>query len=187
MSTSEHYFAYVAGPFFNSEQDGWLSHIEASLAHLNLPFFSPRLSCKCPPDATKEMRQQVISSNCGAIDKSVFMFCLLDYLMPEDQKALPIPDTGTVWEMGYAYASYELTGIPFIVGVYQNGPPKNVNLMLSETMQGYLSDIKEFEEFVREASKCDPRTFQNIMHGNEDPVMPANLLERLHQWTGQIV
>jgi nucleoside 2-deoxyribosyltransferase len=49
-----------------------------------------------------------------------------------------IPDSGTVWEMGYAYGHH----IP-IIGYYMSTPPK-MNLMLAFACKGIVKDIFKF-------------------------------------------
>ena len=74
---------------------------------------------------------------------------------------LNLPDTGTVWELGFAKMLKISRGVndgdpprPQIVA-YSVGAQTKVNLMLSMSCDGYLSGWKELEAFIRDGELAE--------------------------------
>lgn len=153
---------YVASPFFNSAQLGNVQTIEKILTDHKVPFFSPRSIGVLTPKAGVGSRRAILDGNIAALSASSCVLAVLEWLFPEgeamhgthqkdDEYGVPkwvargaplnLPDTGVVWETGWAYAK----DIP-IVGIRWS-PGGKLNVMLTETLTGVLtgeSDVKEF-------------------------------------------
>lgn len=163
---------YLAGPFFNPAQLGLMTSIEAILDCAEVPYFSPRLHTKAPVgEERKELGawDAVLEANIGAIEEASILLAILDYALPNNQtvtvnvhtsdyeenhgepvvirKPVVIPDTGTVWELGFAFA----TGIP-AVGFFQQ-KPERMNLMLTNTLDALLIGLPAVYNFVRPPAK----------------------------------
>jgi nucleoside 2-deoxyribosyltransferase len=105
---------YLAGPFFNPEQIDTIHRIE-NLCKLNhVDFFSPRLECMCPPDATEEQRRYSFEANVFHIVNAKYILARIDDF-----------DPGTMWEMGYA----SRCGVPTYAFTTVEG--RGLNLMLA--------------------------------------------------------
>lgn len=119
---------------------------------------SPRKVFVCKPDADKETREHVFKGNVDSIHRADLVIALLDYELPEgdslnicERNRLPdyqigaqvsIPDSGTVWEMGHAYASCKP-----VLGLYLNKEVK-LNLMLAECCTWVLDSYDKLEEWL---------------------------------------
>jgi nucleoside 2-deoxyribosyltransferase len=124
---------YLAGPFFNSEQKRVMGEIESHCLKIGMSFFSPRLNCICPPDATEEVRCNVFRENCGGVYESLFVLARIDDF-----------DPGTVWEMGLAY------GVNIPVYAYTTVKGRGLNLMLAQGCEGFLIGLESVKKFLSE-------------------------------------
>lgn len=159
---------YIAGPLFNPVQHATLEWMETTLTALRLPFYSPRLHSGSA-ELTPEQRQdpaawlRVFYRNLDELHTCDLLFAVLTYGMEPGRKlricqhaqedeafepfileqlpSIAIPDTGTVWEMGY----FRALGKP-IVGYYEERP-KALNLMLAHGTQGVLCTRLNAERF----------------------------------------
>lgn len=122
---------YLAGPFFNEEQVSVASKLETLSEAAGLDFFSPRLRCCCPPDATFAQRAMSFSMNVEAIKQSDLVIARIDDF-----------DPGTMWEIGFAYAN----GRP--VFAYTTVPGRGLNLMLAQSCKGFMCGFDELKSFV---------------------------------------
>lgn len=122
---------YLAGGFFDPEQIEVAEHIEQICRDRNLPFFSPRLECFCPPDATPEQRRKTFQMNIENIESAAFVFARIDDF-----------DSGTMWELGYAFRSrikcYAYT-------VFED---RGLNLMLAESGMKLVQGWERIEKFL---------------------------------------
>jgi len=123
---------YLAGPFFNPEQIEVADRIESACIILNIPFFSPRLECFCPPNATPKQRAQTFQMNIINIDCAKFVFARIDDF-----------DPGTMWELGFAFSR----NIPCFG--YTVVPDRGLNLMLAESGMKLVQGWKNIEDFLR--------------------------------------
>ncbi len=148
---------YLAGPFFNSAQVKFIAWLEEQLEARGIPYFSPRLS-EVSVRLRKEgfspqIAAEIFAVNLTKLDEAEAVLAVLDWLLPpgrtlalieKDEASgtpLPgeptfflqecqIPDSGTVWELGVAYAN----DIPS----YVISTGKEPNLMLIQGATGVL-------------------------------------------------
>lgn len=171
---------YLAGPFFNTLQVKHVERFEQFMDDNDIGYFSPRLECLCPPDASKAQQEKTFQANKLGIRKGRGVIALLDYLQdgentirvckptallhepcPEHNASccgygedalqdvdvisgpLMLPDTGTVFEMGYAEAfSKPILGVRLSEGA---GPP---NLMLARSCTGFVTNLEDALEAI---------------------------------------
>jgi nucleoside 2-deoxyribosyltransferase len=135
--------AYLAAPFFSAEEIAVCKSIERTVQPFKQTnLFSPRIEAEHLQGQIHErtVRMQIFQENLLAIEDSAVIFAWIDRI-PQDGASLcvahpdraelipvQIPDTGTVFEIGYAKALGKQ--IHFLTT--RSGPPKGVNLMLSE-------------------------------------------------------
>lgn len=122
---------YLAGPFFTEEQKKTMEIVEL-LAHMaELDYFSPRLRCLCPPEATPEQRAYTFNMNVNAIDLcDLVLACIDDF------------DPGTMWELGYAFHAKRP------VYAYSMVPGRGLNLMLAQSCKGFLNGAGQLADFM---------------------------------------
>jgi nucleoside 2-deoxyribosyltransferase len=110
---------YIAGPFFNPRQVATVEMVEAALeqrAHC-LTYFSPmRMGILSP---SKQDAKRIFDGNIKALKECDSMIAIID-----DR------DTGTIWEMGYAYA----TGIDTIT--FTNND-YGLNVMIGQSIRAH--------------------------------------------------
>lgn len=121
---------YLAGPFFNEEQLNNIKEIENLCKITKHKYFSPRLELILKPNATLKERENVFKSNIQNIQNSKLVLACID-----DN------DTGTIWEIGYAYAINK----PTVLYTFKN---KKVNVMLAQSCKGFIDGYKNIELFL---------------------------------------
>lgn len=146
---------YVAGPFFNDEQRTLMTAVELALDGASQRMFCPRLELEVTADSSQEEMNRAFEGNVKALRECDAVVAVMDYLLPANEilclhnydtgvnVPLALPDVGTVWEIGYAYAQQEF--VP-LIGVWKE-PPKRLNLMLIQTFNLCLFSLKDFERF----------------------------------------
>lgn len=130
MSIDKRGNIYLAGPFFNSEQLGAMERVEKLLDKLKLPYYSPRKHLILKPKASWDERKAVFNENIDAIAESKLMLACTEW-----------PDTGTNWEMGFAFA----LRIP-VVGFTHKAD--KINVMLAQSCAGFLTSEDSLEKFL---------------------------------------
>jgi nucleoside deoxyribosyltransferase len=85
---------YLAGPFFNEEQEERISYIENLLDTLNFDVFSPRKASKITKGCSQDDMLDTFRGNVTHIDDADFVLAILDG-----------NDAGTLFECGYAFAN----------------------------------------------------------------------------------
>ena len=122
---------YLAGPFFNEEQEERINYLEDLLDKYNFSIFSPRQASRIKPGCSQEDMIETFKGNTLNIDNADFVLAVLD-----DK------DVGTVWETGYAYAKK----IPVLYFNETRPADKGPNLMLAmSTLLPFIMQNKEIE------------------------------------------
>lgn len=164
---------YLAAPFFNPAQVALVERIEQLFEHNCVELFSPRKhpanTSGKPIDA--DTAEDIFNGNIEGIQKARGVLAVLDYLLPEPQQLrlvapatiddsehagsvevfrpasgpLALPDSGTVWEMGHAYAMMDIVG-------FTTNPHARLNLMLTQSCSGVLCGFGRLATWV--ADKC---------------------------------
>jgi nucleoside 2-deoxyribosyltransferase len=139
---------YLAGPFFNSAQIDLIRDVEDALTLHGVNHFSPRkIGLNSNPATSKptpEQAEQIFKKDYQEICASTHVLAVVDWALPPGQSVrlcrddipgnthLQVPDSGTVWEMGCAYA----LRVPVIL--YTANPSKQMNLMLTQSATGVI-------------------------------------------------
>lgn len=125
---------YLAAPFFNEAQLQRLTLIEEQLQKQQIAFFSPRLIGGVLNDMPEAQRAAslagVFKSNVDGIEQSSMVFAGID-----DK------DTGTTWEMGYAYGC----AVPIVTYSWEK---VKANLMLAQATDLHLNGHGAVSHFV---------------------------------------
>lgn len=134
---------YIASPFFNEKEIGYLEEVEQILLNKGINFYSPRLN----EDRNEEVCQkswwskQTFLNDVKNINSSdcVVMLYHGNY-----------SDSGTSWECGYAYGIHK----PVIVIHLCENEDNGSNLMIHEGCHANLLSIKELEEYDFDKLAC---------------------------------
>jgi len=119
MSNNKGLKIYIAAPFFNEEQLDVVRKIELMLEDKGIEFFSPRSEgtlIKMSKEARAEKMGEMFRSNVDHMDWCTHCIAVIDDY-----------DTGTVWEMGYLYATNKR------IVTYSNNY-HGINVMLNESI-----------------------------------------------------
>lgn len=125
---------YLSGPFFSTSQEEFVTRLEELLTNKGLHFFSPRrganavemnaiLGAGAQPGP--KLRHRVFLDNMLNIDKAMLLVAFIDDF-----------DTGTLWELGYAYKAE----IPAITVTNQS---YEMNLLLADSVIGHCKGIED--------------------------------------------
>lgn len=149
---------YIAAPFFNEAQLHLVRCIEQVFDQEGVLAFSPRLQHgeKPEPIKSRDQARQVFDENYHAIVACTSMLAVVDWMnkagesirsvtertlyTPEGREfdhvsgPLNLPDTGTVWEMGAAFALQR----PVIMYTQRPRTAK-LNIMLTESCRGMVA------------------------------------------------
>jgi nucleoside 2-deoxyribosyltransferase len=158
---------YLAGPFFNSESVRILQEMLKVLEKESCKVFAPmRDGILCPKNADAAMRRKVFELDIKKIEEADLVVALLDYPLPINQNLLlrvrspngikdvsvHFPDSGTVFEMGYAFAlsaqrrSQGQPGLP-VIGF--TSCKQGLNLMVTECCAAIATSFQELQDLVR--------------------------------------
>ena len=178
---------YLAGPFFNEEQKELIKSVTRALEDAACVVFSPmRDGGICPPDAGPDQVTETYKANVDNIITAEFVFAILDYKLPDWQALIAIdktngetvspplslPDTGTVFEMGYAIARQ----VPVIT--FSEAEPKRINLMLSEPTEGHVVGVSNIKSAIGALAYA--------FATNQDTAIAWNWFNREYKYQGQI-
>lgn len=123
---------YLAAGFFNERQLEDVKAVENILTNNMMDYFSPRQhQFEELEFGSLEWRYATFDNDVEHIREADVMVAIVD----EDY------DSGTVWEIGYAYS----VGVPIVL-VDVTGTNK-ANLMLTESVTAYLQGIHELEAY----------------------------------------
>ena len=117
---------YIAAPFFKSEQLATVVALENLLSHNGITYYSPRSEGKLQdmtPEQRKERMSYLFNQNIAHLDWCTHVLAVIDNY-----------DTGTVWEMGYAFAKHKQI-VTFTDHYY------GINVMLNESIVGHCQKV----------------------------------------------
>ncbi len=126
---------YIAAPFFNEYQVSVVEKIKRLLDDLDYKYFSPKdanpVIDPTPSDSklNPELKKKIFMNNVDAMKFSSLAIAVIDDF-----------DKGVIWEMGFLYS----LGIP-IIG-YTNFADRGMNLMLEESVIGFVHGINELKD-----------------------------------------
>ncbi len=155
-------YIYLAGPFFNDIQESWAMDLALTLRNRGYHIYAP-VDEKF--DGKTELKaNDIFTRDIEWLLSSKIVLAQLDYPLEESKvltildqnkwrhRPISFPDSGTVWEMGYAFAK----NIP-VIG-YLRKPSLFLNLMLAQGLTGYIEEDL-LEPFQKEG------IFWNLIQG----------------------
>jgi len=126
---------YCAGPFFNPRQVEIANKIADLLRKSGFEAFAP-VEEKFMEGGRLDAKM-IFDRNIEWLDKSDAVFAQMDYPLDNGHDSV-LPDSGTVWEMGYAFAKK----IPVIGYTWEH--KEKINLMLAQSIMG-IFDFSNME------------------------------------------
>ena len=126
---------YLASPFFNEEQLNFVKELEQAFEKEGLEYFSPRsegILIEMTPEEKEKKMTEIFKSNVTNITKSRLVVAVIDDW-----------DTGTVWEMGFAYGIY----IP-IMTISNNN--YGLNIMVRQSVKSHNTKIENLIINIKE-------------------------------------
>ena len=163
---------YLAGPFFNNIQFDWAHQVAGMAREAGYTVFAP-IEGGLVGEFTRSAAKSIFGRNEKQIHECDLVMAQIDWPMPEDQEIwcvdkivrddrnggipwgrfkfgpIHVPDSGTVWEIGMAYA----IGKPIVA--YTIGHAGKLNLMLEFACKGFLSGEQEIERFLKTGIPVD--------------------------------
>lgn len=141
---------YIAAPFFNAAELSVVQAIEEICAHCGISHFSPR---RDQPQLTRSLRGKARKQRA----RGIFLRNVLELkLATRILACIDDFDPGTIWEAGTAWGMREASLVyrPTIVGFSTKG--HGLNLMLSESFDGFLKNLQEVEAYLCDSIKMRP-------------------------------
>jgi nucleoside 2-deoxyribosyltransferase/predicted secreted protein len=123
------YRVYLAAPLFSEGERAYNLSIARNLRNNFFDVFLPQESGDDSHTRTKEEQSRIFSENLHALEKSDIIVAVIDGADA---------DSGTAWEMGYAYAQKKQV-ISLRTDFRRAGMYEKVNLMLEESAWGITS------------------------------------------------
>lgn len=130
---------YLAGALFSEAERDFNKKLQRMMLDLGFDVFLPQEDAEDNKDQRIDRNQSAIFNNCfGGLQKSDMVVTVLDGVDV---------DSGTAWELGYAYATGKK-----IVGIRTDfriqTPDERVNLMIQETLTDFVDSIEELEKVL---------------------------------------
>ena len=142
----------MASPGFSIEEKVLLKHYEEALESAGYIVFSPFRDAPVVDFKIKENRKKIYEANAKAIEEADWIVVNLDFTTIAGKYPIPIPDTGTVWEIGmasglrrYRESSGSIISCPNIIAI-TSSQAWGINIMLEHSVQGFVSGIDRFFE-----------------------------------------
>lgn len=157
---------FIASPLFNERQIAVIQMIEEALMAVHIPFYSARLHSGTGELGfldTGDKARRVYNSNIEGLMECNIVIVVLDYLLAPGKelfvretvgqgvgvqnREIPvgIPDTGTVFELGFMVARQQRGEDVFVAGYTTRS---KLNLMVTQAMQAVFTLQSELETWI---------------------------------------
>lgn len=124
---------YLASPFFNDTEIRTMQEVLSILREKDLDVFAPyENQNKHLEFGSTEWRRMTFQGDVDGIDSSDLVVAIIDQGNYDD--------SGTAWEIGYAYAK----GIPVVV---VNTTGETINLMIADSLYAILTSLEEVSNY----------------------------------------
>jgi nucleoside 2-deoxyribosyltransferase len=135
---------YLAGALFSQAERDFNKKLQQMMLESGFSVFLPQEDAEDNKDQRVERNQSAIFAGCFAgLQKSDMIVTVLDGVDV---------DSGTAWELGYAYAE----GKP-IVGIRTDfriqTPDEKVNLMIQETLDDFVDNVEDLKRVLEKYKK----------------------------------
>jgi len=141
---------YTAGPFFNDVQEAHAFALAQQLRDLGFGVYAP-VEEKFREGEPGRGAVEIFDRNILWMTYSDVCLFQLDYPMTpgcelhvcdgKEPTPISLPDMGTVWELGFAFALKKWRAVTLIG--YYTGPVPKVNLMIAQSLDGIAENITD--------------------------------------------
>lgn len=131
---------YIASPFFNEEQLLLVQAVEAVLDFNNMPYYSPRsegVLMNMTPEQKKARMKYIFEKNVEMLNHCDKIVAIIDNY-----------DTGTVWEIGYAYSRFK----PIITLTDKD---YGLNVMIAQCVVAHCKSVEQIPQAVKGSLQQD--------------------------------
>ena len=130
---------YIAAPFFTQTQLIAVEMVENIIRKHGMAFYSPRLDgvlMTMTPEQRLANAPKTFKRNCVQIANAASVLAILDER-----------DSGTTWELGFAYAvrRYTLNSHSFRIFGYRNNPAPTMNIMLRQCLDAFVESPDQLD------------------------------------------
>ena len=134
---------YIAAPFFTQTQLIAVEMVENIIRKHGMAFYSPRLDGvlqNMTPDRRLANAPKTFKRNCVQIANASCVLAILDER-----------DSGTTWELGFAYACrrYTLVDNRFRIFGYRNNPAPTMNIMLRQCLDAFVESPDQLDLLLK--------------------------------------
>ncbi|WNY28258.1 hypothetical protein MmiEs2_04420 [Methanimicrococcus stummii] len=131
---------YLAGALFSQAEREFNKNLQKIMTEMGFSVFLPQEDAEDNKDQRNDRNQSGIFNNCfGGLQKSDLVVAVLEGVDV---------DSGTAWELGYAYAQKKP-----IVGIRTDfriqTPDERVNLMIQETLSDFVDNVDDLKEVLK--------------------------------------
>ncbi|WNY26866.1 nucleoside 2-deoxyribosyltransferase [Methanolapillus ohkumae] len=132
---------YLAGPLFSEAEREFNKKLAAELKNLGFAVFLPQEDAEDDSVQRHNQNQSGIFQSCfSGLEKSDLIVAILE--------GADI-DSGTAWELGYAYAAKKpIIGLRTDFRIHT--PNEKVNLMIQETLDEFVLNLRDLMTVLKE-------------------------------------
>lgn len=136
IELAEQYKIYLASGWFNSRQMETMDLVRDLLSELGFVVYAPYYDgLVLSKESTEQERKNIFMENLRAIRNSDMMIAVVDDF-----------ETGTVWEMGYAYGALKQDQS---VVLFSAVPGRGLNVMLQQSCDCFVIGVGMLEKSLR--------------------------------------
>ena len=165
------HMVYLAGPHFNEDELSLIDKLKKAVEKVGYKTYHPCRDAPMPEGGTGILanRQHLYDKNLDNMLKCDTMVAVLNWTTAKGRHNEPVPDVGTIWEIGFAS---RCVGIKNIIGLYSN--PKflsgGINLMLERSLTSLvLGEETFFKTLSKEKSlECFKIGIQGLKYVESD-------------------
>lgn len=135
---------YLAGALFSQAERDFNKKLQHMMLESGFSVFLPQEDAEDNKDQRIERNQSAIFLSClGGLQKSDMVVTVLDGVDV---------DSGTAWELGYAYATgKQIVGIRTDFRIQT--PDEKVNLMIQETLDDFVESVDDLKKALMKYKK----------------------------------
>lgn len=195
---------FIAAPLFNLQQHAIIDRIEQLCSEKRVNYYSARIDSEpfVPKGEDKKNPRAwdgVFNNNEEGLVGCSVMIAVLNYAMPEgdvvamckgdsDQKyvtdllpqfRMEMPDSGTVFEMGYFRALGK-----YVIGFHPEKCANHLNVMLTHGCHGLISGWESLERFFQQPDLERVHKISEVFYSSTSTVNPYHISRALKfDWT----
>ncbi|WP_304427695.1 nucleoside 2-deoxyribosyltransferase [Romboutsia ilealis] len=137
---------YLASPFFNEAEIKSMETVRDILRQKGLDVFVPNEHQSAKEFGSLEWRKETFGSDVSGIDNADVMVAIINQGNYDD--------SGTAWEIGYAYATKKPVILVNVTG-------ETINLMIADSIHALVTSYEELKEY--DFNKLEKKPYTNYV------------------------